>query len=138
MEEVGIAPTYPGDFSFPSVHLVSPLSQFFSNSILFNTTFNAMCHIFNDWTMSTFRARTFRPKSYPTDLEPLIVRLIVISSINLAESRVFETQSLPINSLSRRFPIQNGFTFQSNFLKRSILAINPLILGIIVKHIFLF
>lgn len=80
-------------------------------------------------------------KSYPTDLEPLIVRLTVISSINLAESRVFETQSLPINSLSRRFPIQNGFTFQSNFLKRSILAINrihPLILGIIVKHIFLF
>ena len=41
---------------------VSPLSQFFSNSILFNTAFNAMCHIFNDWTMSTFRARTFRPK----------------------------------------------------------------------------
>lgn len=42
--------------------LVSPLSQFLSNSVLFNTTFHTVCHIFNDWTMSAFRTRTFRPK----------------------------------------------------------------------------
>lgn len=38
-------------------------------------------------------------KSYPTDLEPLIVRLIVISSINLAERRGLEPQ--PISQSTR-------------------------------------